>query len=92
MENIAVNKAGDLSRSVRTAIEDILGRALSDDEQISVMAFRPHTAPTGADRNAGTARLRDAMDNLAAKALSVGQQDLEDALDKAMDHVRPDRG
>jgi hypothetical protein len=91
MENIAVNKAGDLSRRVRAAIEDMLGRALGDDEQISVMAFRPHTAPTGAARSASAARLRDAMDNLAGKALPVGQDDLEDALREAMDHVRPDR-
>jgi hypothetical protein len=39
MENIAVNMASDLSRSVREAIEDMLGRALRDDEQVSVMAF-----------------------------------------------------
>jgi hypothetical protein len=91
MENIAVNKASDLSRSARAAIEDMLGRALGDDEQISVMAFRPHSAPTGADRTAGAARLKDAMDNLAARALPVGQDDLEEALNEAMDHVRPDR-
>jgi hypothetical protein len=92
MENIAINKAGDLSRSTRAAIEDILGRALDDDEQISVMAFLPHTAPTGANRSASAARLKDAMDNLAANALPVGQDDLEEALNEAMDHVRPGRG
>ena len=69
----------------------MLGRAVGDDEQISVMAFRPHTAPTGDIRSASTARLKDAMDNMAAKALAVGPQDLEDALNEAMDHVRPGR-
>jgi len=70
----------------------MLGRALGDDEQISVMAFRPHSAPTGADRSARATRLKDAMDNLATKALPVAQQDLDDALNEAMEHVRPDCG
>jgi hypothetical protein len=41
MQNMAVNVAVDLSPATRAAIEDMLGRALGDDEQISVMAFRP---------------------------------------------------
>lgn len=91
MDNIAVNKAGNLSRPVRAAIEDMLGRSLRDDEQISVMALHPHAAPTGIGRSASTARLKDAMDALAAKALPVGQHEVEDALNEAMDHVRPGR-
>jgi hypothetical protein len=89
MENIAVDIASHLSRPARAAIEDVLGRALRDDERVSVMAFLPHSAPTGAGRTASAARLKDAMDILAAKALPVDSQTLEDALDEAMEHVRP---
>jgi hypothetical protein len=92
MDNIAVNMAADLSPTVRAANEDMLGRALGDDEQISVIAFCPHAAPTGANRGASAARLRDAMDDLAAKARPVDQNDLEDAFNEAMDYVRPGRG
>jgi len=88
MENIAINLASDLSRPVRAAIEDMLGRVLHDDEQVSVMAFGAHAAPTGVGRAANAVRLKIAMDALAAKALPVGPQDLEDAFDEAMSQIR----
>lgn len=91
MENIAVNMVSDLSRPVRAAIEDMLGRALRDDEQVSVMAFGAHAAPAGAMRAVSVDRLKVAMDAIAAKALPVNPQDLEDAFEEAMDHVRPSR-
>lgn len=91
MENIAVSVANGLSRPVRAAIEDMLGRPLRDDEQVSVMAFDVHAAPTGAIRAERARSLKAAMDALAAKALPVDPQDLEDAFDEAMDHVRPHR-
>lgn len=91
MQNMAVNLAGDLSHTARTAIEDILGRALREDEQISVMAFRPHAAPTGKDRCVSAAHLKTAMDDLAAKALPVEQREFEDAINEDLDHVRPAR-
>ncbi len=69
MENIAVNMASDLSQPVRAAIEDMLGRTLRDDEQVSVMAFGAHAAPTGAARAESAQRLKAAMDALAVKAL-----------------------
>jgi len=53
------------------------------------MAIRPHSAPAGQGRSASAARLKAAMDTLAAKALPVDSQDLENAFDEAMDHVRP---
>jgi hypothetical protein len=91
MDNIAVNSASDLSRPARAAIEGILGRALRDDEQVSVMAFRPHSAPVASEGSASAARLKDAMDSLAARALPVDPVDLDDAFNEAMDHVRPGR-
>ena len=91
MENIAVNMVSDLSHPVRAAIEDMLGRALRDDEQVSVMAFGAHAAPAGVMRSASADHLKVAMDALAAKALPVDAQDLEDAFEEAMDHVRPSR-
>jgi hypothetical protein len=91
MENIAVNMARDLSEPARAAIEGILGRTLSDDEQVSVLAFGAHAAPVGAVRAESARRLKAAMDALSLKALPVDPQDLEDAFDEAMDHVRSGR-
>lgn len=88
---MAVSLAGDLSSSTRTAIEDVLGRALGDDEQVSVMAFQPHPAPSAAHRVASAARLKAAMDVLDSKALPPRGHELEDALTEALGSVRPRR-
>ncbi|MCX6592290.1 MAG: hypothetical protein NTZ56_12270 [Acidobacteria bacterium] len=88
---MAVSLVGDLSRSTRTAIEDVLGRVLGDDEQVSVMAFHPHSAPLGAHRAASAARLNTALDLLDSKAFPPCGQELEDALTEALDSVRPQR-
>jgi hypothetical protein len=89
MENIAMNMAGDLSRTARTAIEDMPGRALRDDEQVSVMAFAAHAAPSGNRRAEKARELKAAMDAMDAKAAPVDSDELEQAFDEAMEHVRP---
>ncbi len=90
MENIAVDMANHLSGPVRAAIEGMLGRALQDDEQVSVLALRPHTAPTGQHRLDRARGLKAAMDALAAKALPADPLELDTAFDEAMAAVRPD--
>jgi hypothetical protein len=91
MENIAVNMASILPGPVGAAIEDMLGRALQDDEQVSAIAFRPHAAPTGAAQQPAGLALRMRWTPLPRKRFSGDPQDLEDAFDEAMLHVRPGR-
>ncbi len=91
MENVAVNMANSLSSPVRAAIETMLGRALLDDEQVSILALRPHSAPTGEHRIVAAKRLKAAMDALETKAASAVPSDLDAAFDEAMAAVRPDR-
>src|SRR6266566_3576918 len=50
MPDHSVHKAGDLARDERLLVERWLGRRLSNDETISVNAYRPHSAPTGYQR------------------------------------------
>ena len=50
MANHFIYKAGDLARDERILIERWLGRPLSNDETISVNAYRPHPAPIGEER------------------------------------------
>jgi hypothetical protein len=83
--------AHHLSYPVREAIEGMLGRALQDDEQVSVLAVRPLAAPTGDERLASARRLEAAMDAIAAKALPVDPMALDEAVEEAMAAVRPRR-
>jgi hypothetical protein len=50
MPDYSEHKAGDLARDERLLVERLLGRPLSNDETISVNAYRPHAAPTGNER------------------------------------------
>jgi len=91
MENVSINLARDLPASTRSAVENLLGRSLRDDEEVSIMALDPHPAPSGAARRASAERLRGALDQLALKAQDVADGEVDDAVDEAMNHIRPRR-
>lgn len=91
MENVSIKLARDLPASARTAVEDLLGRSLRNDEEVSVMAFDPHPAPSGEARRASAERLKGALDQLALKAQDVADGEVDDAIDEAMNHIRPRR-
>jgi hypothetical protein len=90
MENVSINLARDLPASARTAVENLLGRSLRDDEEVSIMALDPHPAPSGEARRASAERLRGALDQLALKA-QVADEEVDDAVDEAMNRIRPRR-
>jgi hypothetical protein len=91
MENVSINLARDLPASARSAVENLLGRSLRDDEEVSIMALDPHPAPSGDARRASAERLRGALDQLAQKAHDVADGEVDDAVDEAMNHIRPRR-
>ena len=91
MENVSINLARDLPASARIAVENLLGRSLGDDEEVSIMALDPHPAPSGEARRASAERLKGALDQLALKAQDVAGGEVDDAVDEAMDHIRPRR-
>ena len=91
MENVSINLARDLPASARTVVENLLGRSLRDDEEVSIMALDPHPAPSGHERRASADRLRSALDQLADKAQNVIDGEVDAAVDEAMDHIRPRR-
>jgi hypothetical protein len=52
MPDYSVHKASDLALDERLVVERWLGRSLSNDETISLNAYRPHMAPAGEEREA----------------------------------------
>jgi hypothetical protein len=88
MENIAIQKADELSSDARRAVEQVLGRALEHDEEVSIMAFSPHQAPTGEARQALARQLEERMAKTAERVRDVPSQEQEAAIDEAVNHVR----
>ena len=80
----------DLSTDARQLIEQLLGRPVNDEETISVRSLPVvKEAPPLAER----VRIGEELDRYFAgidrKLASVDPDELEDALDEAMKHVRP---
>ncbi len=89
MQNVSIQKAEDLSAAVKSALESLLGRPLQADEEVSVMAFRPHEATQGPVRDQLARRLNEQMDAMADRAKDASDNELDEILDDAMRSARP---
>lgn len=79
----------DLSPDQKVAIEGILGRALRDDESLTI---RPSNiikqAPQGADRTDRSSQYLGSLDRIAERVKDVPEDELDAAIDEALDDVR----
>jgi len=91
MPSSVLHKASDLPPDIREAVVRLLGRQLKPEEHISVMAYEPHAAPTGADRTELAVHLKDRIAKTAAKMKDVPEDELDELIDEAVDHVRHHR-
>jgi len=88
MGDIAIHKANDLPSDARRAVERVLGRVLEPDEEVSIMAFSPHDAPTGEARQKLARQLEDRITRTAESIRHVPGDEQEAAIDDAVSHVR----
>ena len=86
MENGALRKVTELPADARHAMEHILGRSLREDEAISINVYKP--APTGQAREEASRRLLDRIDKTAQRARGIPEEEIDAAIDEAVDHVR----
>ena len=88
MGDIAIHKANELPSDTRRAVERVLGRVLEPDEEVSIMAFSPHDAPTGEARQRLARQLEDRITRTAESVRDVPDNEQEAAIDEALHHVR----
>jgi len=88
MGNIAIHKADELPSEARRVVESVLGRVLKPDEEVSIMAFSPHDAPTGEVRQKLARQLEDRITRTAESVRRVPDVEQEAAIDEAVSHVR----
>jgi hypothetical protein len=89
MQNVSIHKAEDLSGAVRSVLEYLLGRPLEADEEISIMAFRPHEPAQGPVRDQLAQRLNEQINTMAERASHASDDELDEILDDAMRSTRP---
>ena len=90
MEQSSLYKARALSPPVRSALEQLLGRALRDNEAISVRAYQPHEAPSQLQQRAIAGELRRYFAKIDEKTKDIPASEQEEILDEAIRSVRPD--
>lgn len=88
MENIAIHKANELPSDARRAVEEVLGRVLEHDEEVSIMAFPAHAAPAEHARRALARQLKDRTTETAERVRDVPDEEQEAVIDEAVKHVR----
>ncbi|MFN0102841.1 MAG: hypothetical protein ACKV2U_12210 [Bryobacteraceae bacterium] len=89
MQQSSLHSARSLSPSVRSALEQLLGRTLSDNEAISVRAYQPHEAPSPAQQRAIAGELNQYFAMIDEKCKDIPEGEREEILDEAIRSVRP---
>ena len=92
MPDHSVHKAGDLARDERLLVERWLGRPLSSDETISVNAYRPHSAPTGDEREILRREIVSQAREIGSRAQDTNEEEVDSLLDEAITDIRGRRG
>lgn len=88
MQTISVHRANELGNAARSAVESLLGRKVADEEQVTVMSFPAAPAEGEPDRQKAAQDLIEDVDNLAASARHVPDEEMEGLIDEAIQHVR----
>jgi hypothetical protein len=67
-------------------MEGILGRSLRDDEAVSITTYK--LAPRGKAREEASRHLLERIDKTAERAAGVPEEQIDAAIDEAVDYVR----
>ena len=88
MPEHSVHKATDLARDERLLVERWLGRALSNDETISVKVYRPHSAPASDEREALRREIVTQAQEIGSRAQDANDKSVDSLIDEAFGAAR----
>ena len=91
MQNVSIHKAGHLPEAVKSAVEQLLGRSIAADEEISVVAVPPRQVPPPENRTAVARNLEAFLNRRAAKVRDVPEEEIDAVVDEVVHHVRHGR-
>ena len=80
MQNVSIQKASQLPPSVKSAVEQLLGRPIGADEEVSVAAVPPQQILPSKNRAMVAANLEAFLNRRAAKTRDTLDEDLEAAV------------
>lgn len=87
MREAIFQKARDFSPNDRAAVERVLGRPLSDEEEVSIVAYPPPRHVTAAEKDKAAAALQRHFAEADARGVA-DEAEVDAAILEAMQHVR----
>jgi hypothetical protein len=92
MHNVSIQKASELSERLKSAVEQLLGRPIDADEEVSIAAVPPQQIAPSKSRASVAEKLEGFLSRRAAKVSDVSDDELDAAIDEAVDRLRHSRG
>ncbi|HYW42078.1 MAG TPA: hypothetical protein VE959_04425 [Bryobacteraceae bacterium] len=91
MQNVSIQRASELPQLVKSAVEQLLGRPIAPDEEISVAAVPPQQVPASESRMDLARKLEAYLDRRAEKVKDLPGEEIDTLIDEAVDDVRHSR-
>jgi hypothetical protein len=92
VRNVSVQKAGQLPQPLKAAVEQILGRSIGADEEISIVVVPPQQAAPSEGKAAVIEKLEALLNRRAEKVGDIPEDKINAVVDEAVHHDRHDRG
>jgi hypothetical protein len=83
-----VHHVKELSPTQRIAIESLLGRALRDNESVTIRPAVLKDSPQGEERARLAHQYRQHLDELAERVKDVPEEEIDAAIEEAIRHAR----
>ena len=88
MPDHSIRRASDLAGDERLIVERRLGRAVSNEETISINAYRPHAGPDDLKQQRLRQDIVGQAREIASRAGDVTDRELDELLGEAFDNAR----
>ena len=92
MANVTVQKAAQMPQPLKAAVEQLLGRSIAGDEEISIVATPPQDVAPVEGKAAVVKSLEALLNRRAQKVQDVPEAEIAPAIDEAVHQVRHTRG
>jgi hypothetical protein len=88
VQNVSIQKASELPPNVRSAVEQLLGRPIDPDEEVSIAALPQRHIASSQDRTDVAGKLEALLNQRAAKVSDISDEEIDAAADESVQRVR----
>jgi hypothetical protein len=91
VQNVSVQKAGEMPQPLRAAVEQILGRSIGADEEVIIVAVPPQQVAPSQGKAAVVEKLEALLNRRAEKVHDIPEDKINAVIDEAVHHARHNR-